>query len=341
MTTIDSARQLRAALRELGLTEAAISAAWPSWWSDEADHSTSARAELWFNVARRLGLDPRSLLEDGRPRFLWHEEARFKHLSGESELERAGITSFGRAVASILILATPNPSRTIKGVPAADVRGLVLDNTQTYVRLLDLLAFTWAVGIPVIHLRVFPWTRKRMAAMTVGVGDRSGILLGKDSRFPAQIAFFIAHELGHIALGHVAFDRLIIDLEEKQPSLGGEDEEEQAADAYALEILTGQSNPIVLSDPRGARPSARELARIALAAAEELGIEPGVLAQCFGYSTGDWKTATGALKRIYREQLDVWQQVNAIARRELLMDELRPDAIEFLHTVLGISSHES
>ena len=58
-----SAQQLRAQLRSLGLSNAAIDAAWPRWWSAEAESSASARAELAFGVARRLGLEPESLIE--------------------------------------------------------------------------------------------------------------------------------------------------------------------------------------------------------------------------------------------------------------------------------------
>jgi hypothetical protein len=337
----DSATQLRTLLRELGLSDSAIRAAWPGWWSNEADASSSARADLWFSVSRRLGLDPRSLFDDGRPRFMWQEEARFKHLSGEEEVERAGITSFGRAVASILVSATPSPGATISGVSAEELRREILSAGRPYVRLLDLLALAWGVGVPVAHLRVFPWPQKRMAAMTVSVGDRCVILLGKDSVYPAPIAFYLAHELGHIALGHVASDRLIVDLEEETPTIADDDEEEQTADAYALELLTGQPRPTVLPDELGARASARELARIALAAADSLRIEPGVLAQCFGYSTGDWQTATGALKTIYTAEIPVWSEVNAIARRQLSLDELSADAFEFLDAVLGEPSPES
>lgn len=334
-TAANSAKQLRTLLRELGLSDAAITAAWPGWWSDEADASSSARAELWFSVARRLGLDPRSLFDEGRPRFLWQDEARFKHLSVEGDVELAGITSFGRAVAATLVLAAPSPGATISGVSAQLLRRELLGAKQPYVRLLDLLALSWGAGVPVAHLRVFPWTQKRMAAMSVSVGEHCAILLGKDSVYPAPIAFYLAHELGHIALGHVDSDRLIVDLEEERPSLANDDEEEQAADAYALEVLTGQPSPTVLPDELGARPSARELARIAVGAADSLGIEPGMIAQCFGYSTGDWRIATGALKTIYTAQKPVWQEVNAVARRQLLLDELSADASEFLGAVLG------
>jgi len=339
-TSTDSAGRLRARLRQLGLSDAAIRAAWPRWWSEEADASSSARADLWFSVARRLGLDPRSLFDEGSLRFLWREEARFKHLSGEGDVERAGITSFGRAVASLLVAATPSSSATIRGVSAQTLRQELLGEDQPFVRLLDLLATSWGVAVPVAHLRVFPWPQKRMAAMTVSVGEHYAILLGKDSLYPAPISFYLAHELGHIALGHVASDRFIVDLEHTSLSLATDDDEEQAADQFALEVLTGEPDLTVLPDELGARPSAGELARIALEAATALRIEPGVLAQCFGFSTGNWETATGALKAIYSEAMPVWQEVNDLALDELRVNQLSADSVDFLASVLGKSPLE-
>jgi hypothetical protein len=297
--------------------------------------SMSARAELRFAVARRLGLDPRSLLEDDTPRFMWREEARFKHLTDETDLERAGITSFGRAIASALLAITPPSEATIRGMAAADLRNELLGRNRPYVELLDLLALSWAVGIPVAHLRVFPWPRKRMSAMSISVDERPAILLGKDALYPAPIAFYLAHEIAHVALGHLAGDRLIVDLEGETPAIMEGDEEEQAADRYALEVLTGDPRPTVLPHPKGARSTARELARIALQAGPELRIEPGMLAQCFGYSTGDWQTATGALKQIYASAEPVWKRVNEVARNQLGLDDASPETVDFLEAILG------
>jgi hypothetical protein len=336
MANWESGRRLRSQLRELGLSNAAIEAAWPRWWSDDANSSLSAQAELRFSVARRLGLDPRSLLDDrDAPRFLWQEEARFKHLSGEDDLEQAGITSFGKAVASILVAASPEGAGGIAGAASSDLRELILRSGRPYVDLVDLLSLAWSSGVPVGHLRIFPWPQKRMAAMTVGVKDRWVVLLGKDARYPAPISFYLAHELGHIALGHLSADRVIVDLEEVQgSSMDIDDVEERAADEFAMALLTGEPHPVVLPAVSGAA-SPRELARVALAAAEELQIEPGTLAQSFGYSTGDWATATGSLRYIYSKPAPVWGHVNRIARRQLSFEALPPDAAEFLETVLG------
>lgn len=324
----------------MGLANAAIDAVWPSWWSAEADDSVSARAELRFGVARRLGLDPESLLDDReQPRFLWREEARFKHLSAADQLERAGIESFGRSVAGAISGAVEPAGEQLRGQSAAEVRNALLTNA-VFVGLGELLALSWGVGVPVVHLRVFPWPQKRMAAMTVQINERSFILLGKDASYPAPTAFYLAHELGHIALEHLAAGQAVVDMDTGDPiASAGDDVEEQAADAYALELLTGHPAPQVLpADP--AKTSAGELARTALSAGRELRIEPGTLALCFGYSTGDWRTATASMKSIYDAEQPVWSTINAVAMQQLALDELPADTAEFLAIVLGRSASE-
>lgn len=88
-----------------GLSDSAIDAAWPEWWSEAADASASARAELRFSVARNLGLDPRSLLDDESPRFLWDDSAKYKNFKGDVEREKPAITAFGSSVARTLLKA--------------------------------------------------------------------------------------------------------------------------------------------------------------------------------------------------------------------------------------------
>jgi len=111
-----------------------------------------------------------------------------------------------------------------------------------------------------------------------------------------------------------------------------EDAEERAADQYALELLTGHAEPTVL--PKGAY-SAKELARVATEIAPETGVEPGTLALCFGYSTGDWATANASMNSIYMERKPVWNEVNQLALSQLHTDDLSLDSADYLFSVLG------
>ena len=91
------ARSLRRELRRAGITPSAIEAVWPEWWSAEAESSFSARTELRYTVARRLGLSPRYLL-DGAAQFVWRDEAKFKNLGTTTDHQAIVLTSFGVAV---------------------------------------------------------------------------------------------------------------------------------------------------------------------------------------------------------------------------------------------------
>src|SRR5262249_49491709 len=156
-------------------------------------------------------------------------------------------------------------------------RAAILED-QPYVRFVDLLGLCWSLGIPTVHLRIFPLPRKRMAAMCVRVGQSHAILLGKDAVYPPQIAFYLAHELAHILLKHVKDNEVLVDLERHKPSdLQKEtDAEEIAADRFALELLTGFPELQVL--PTGRGTGARSLAKAALDAAPNVHVEPGTLA---------------------------------------------------------------
>lgn len=326
----DNADRLRQRLRSIGLSESAIRAAWPTWWSDAADASTSAQTDLRFSLSRNLGLDPHSLLHDNEePRFVWRDEARFKNLRDEGLLERSAITSFGTALGRYLLVATnagPQPG----DLNSTRLREAILAH-QPYVGLVDLLSACWSLGIPLIHLRVFPCTRKRMFAMSIRQSGRSAIMIGKDSNYPPQIAYYIAHELGHIALGHLSEKPMVVDLE--GDNLPNNDPEEADADRFALELLTGVSRPTVL--PQDRNYSARELARTALQAAPDLRIEPGTLALCFGFSTNDWSTANAAMPFIYQSAKPVWSEINKVALTELNLGAVPEDARSYLATVIG------
>jgi hypothetical protein len=229
------AKRLKQSLRRLGLSGSAISAAWPGWWSDDAEHSASARAELRFSLARKLGLDPRSLLEEQEPSFVWRNNTKFKRLSTETAQERDAISSFGASIARTFVSATAE-GPSIEGVEAQSLRNSILAK-QPFVRLIDLLALCWAIGIPVAHLRVFPLSAKRMCAMAVRVGHRYVVLLGKDAMYPATIAYYLAHEVGHAALGHLAHETAVVDLQDPLSEESSTDDEEVAADKFALELL--------------------------------------------------------------------------------------------------------
>ena len=324
-----SAKDLRWDLKSLGLSEAAIDAAWPEWWSEAAEPSVSAQSELRFSLSRKLGLDPKSLLED-EPQFVWNDQAKFKRLTTESALERSALASFGASVGRALISATAE--NYFKLSPSAgSYRDLIL-RREPFVSLQSLLSLCWGLGIPVVSLRVFPLNSKRMSAMVVRVNGRFAVLLARESNFPAQISFYLAHELGHAALGHVDNELAVVEFGDTITDQSS-DKEEIEADAYALELLTGFKDPAFLAEGSGFNAPA--LADVSLRSAVDLKIDPGVIALCFGHSTRAWQRVFSAMRMIYGGSRPVWRDVNRIAINQMDWTAVSDDTASFLQSVLG------
>jgi hypothetical protein len=324
------AQELRKRLRRAGVAPGAIKAVWPAWWSDEAESSRSAVVELRYTVARRLGLSPRSLFDDGTPEFLWTDAAKFKNAGMRSEHDLAILTSFSVAVGQNLLSALPDDAN--RRLP--DAAGTLRETLLQAVPVIDLRALLdvcWAIGIPVIQLGLFPLGAKRMHATTVQIGGRHAVLIGRTSRYAAQIAYILAHEFGHIARHHLRDVTALVEADDPIAHRG--DDEEQEADEYALELLTGSPTTTVESDRLDF--SARQLAQAAAQAAGSYRIDPGILALCLGHSSGRWRQAFGALKLLPPGEVDVGGFVNDIARQQLRWELLSMDEREFLESAMG------
>jgi hypothetical protein len=327
-----SGDELRVELRRAGIANAAVDAVWPLWWSNEAEGSLSATAELTFTVARRLGLAPQALL-GGEARFEWRDQTKFKHLSTQASPEEAALASFGFAVARALLRGHSGVG--LRTFTALEMRDSILAQSRA-VDAENLLLVAWGLGIPVVHLEVFPLPQKRMHAMSIGLRDRAVVLLAQRRSYTAPLAFDLAHELGHVMLGHLNNGAAIVDFDDPLVAPELDDDEERAADRFALELLTGQPEPRV--ETSIAEFNATQLAAAVLDRAPDLGIDPGVLAMCAGYTTGRWNRAYGALKMIPPGVQDVASSVNALARRELDWSALGPDRQDYLLAILGLAN---
>jgi Zn-dependent peptidase ImmA (M78 family) len=321
--------QLFRELRAAGISRAAIEAAWPSWWDESLRDEPSGEAELRFALSRRLGLSAPSLIGE-RVEFTWNNEAFFKHLSAKDEAQRAAITSFGMSIARLLIRATPQGA-DMEGLEALELRDAILEDRQS-VDLTSILGTCWALGVPVIQLAIFPTEAKSMHAMVVRHEGRHAILMARSARYSAQVAFTLAHEVGHAALGHLAQAPALVDMEDPA-SHGSEDEQELEADRFALALLTGRPEPNIQIE--GARLTVRGLAKAAATAGPAHRIEPGTLALCVGYQQKEWKAAIGALRVLEPEPADPGPLINRIAADQLEWDALGDDAADWLRTVLG------
>lgn len=325
--------RLRRELREAGIANSAVNAVWPQWWSREAESSVSAQAELVYTVALRLGLVPSSLLE-GQTQFLWTDDTKFKALKAETDRDRDVLASFGAAaVRALLRVADVNGShQVLVGMTASALRQTLLA-TSDVVGLQDIVAFCWSIGLPVVQLRVFPLSAKRMHAMTSSVSKRYAILFGSEYKYVARYAYVIAHEIGHIASGHLQSDRGLIDIDDPL-TVTKTDTEEREADEFAMTLLTGEPHPHVSSDSDNY--TATQLAHAAQKASLERQIDAGVLALCLGHSSGRWRQTFGALKIIPPGEQSIWPTLNNLASQQLALHSASFSEREYLVRLLGV-----
>jgi hypothetical protein len=173
-----------------------------------------------------------------------------------------------------------------------------------------------------------------MHAMVVEWTGRYAILLGRDASYPAPVAFTLAHELGHVALGHLAGASALVDLED--PATASErDADEEDADKFALEALTGSATPDIRTNT--GRFGGRQLAAAVLEAGPPRGIDPGTLAMCVGFRFNKWPAAMSALRFIYRDPTPVWAEVNRVAEASLDWGALKEDEGDYMRAIMGLS----
>ncbi|MEY9853096.1 Zn-dependent peptidase ImmA (M78 family) [Leifsonia sp. EB41] len=306
-----------------------IDAAWPQWWSDDASNSTAASAELRFTLARRLGLSPTSLLEED-PVFVWHDTTRFKGFTA-STAEEAALASFALSIGRLAAAGTAEHYRPLQS--AKEIRTAILNQFPT-VTLLSLLALSWGVGIPVLHLRVFPLDAKRMDAMSVIASQRPVILLARDSPYPAQLAFTLAHELGHIVLNHFDGQTAVVDFGDPvMHTVDDEDPDEAAANDFALELLTGNPDFVVEVDQENFNGA--QLADAVQNASERFAIEPSTFALAVGHRTHRWEQVYSAINILGDRLENLPSVVNQIAFGQLNWENLGDENAYYLSRLLG------
>jgi hypothetical protein len=125
-------------------------------------------------------------------------------------------------------------------------------------------------------------------------------------------------------------------MENDEPLPSPDDTEEQDADRFALELLTGRPDPTVDTATRSY--TAASLATAVLETGPQVQIEPGTLALCFGFATGNWPVVNAAMHRIYSAPQPVWREVNRVALRELDFALIPEDAQHYVTAVLGLAT---
>jgi hypothetical protein len=193
------------------------------------------------------------------------------------------------------------------------------------------------MGIPVLHVNLFPkGAKKRPEGFTLRVGGRPIIVLCRDEKQPSWQLFILAHELGHIAGGHIPENGALMDekIDANEP-----DAEEAEADRYAIELLTGNAGTSIGTNGRW--PKMDELARLAERYGRRNSIDPGHVVLNYAHTMGSsfFAVARGALK-ILHPKSDAVRAVRDRLAENLDWELLPEDSSEFLMRMTRLESDE-
>lgn len=263
-------QHLYTALGKQGISKQKVARILPEWWSTEVEQSPSAAQQAKLYIARALSLRIRPFCETPpRVEFDLPSEKKFKRSAKttENDVELAVALALS---ASRIALSGIEPSSVAPPPSASAIRNYILSQGNNWVGLDQLLDYCWRCGIPVIHLAT-DLLGKKMDGIAMSINGRPSIVLS-NKRASGFLLFHLAHELGHIALGHLASNGAIVDDEIKKfDNDAGRDQQEIEADRFAVELLTGNAD---LRLNLLAMPIAPKLAELAVVYGRQNNIDP-------------------------------------------------------------------
>ena len=306
----------------------------PSWWDDKIAENPVGYSQLLMFLSRYLGLNLKSL-HDSSAALQFNElgECKYKKRSGTTENELRLSSVIATHVAKLAAAAV---TTTYSGVPAAtEIRQYLLESAMwvSFERLLD---YCWSVGIPVVHINAFPKGAKRPEGFTLRAKGRPAIVLCRNEKQPAWQLFILAHELGHIALGHVPENGALFD---EKVNDNEQDDEETAADKFAIELLTGDRNTALGTSNQW--PNAKNLAQLAIQFGTRNQVDPGHVILNYAHTMGNsfFAVARSALNLITPDANAV-EMIRVRLASQLDWSQLPEDSSEFLMRITGQENDE-
>lgn len=317
-------------LRQVGLTRAfVLQTAFPRWWDDEIANSPAGYAQGLMLLSRHLGLDLASLQDEKSPLKLREfGVCKFKKRAGVSEDQLALARVMATRTAQLAAAAMPEPAKALPS-DAEEIRQHILDRGAPWVGLKELLNYCWSMGLPVLHLDHFPKNACRPHGFASRLHGRQVIVLCRRSKYTAWLLFILAHELGHLVLGHVPEDGALLDEHIEEAST---DSEESEANAFALDLLTGSPERRFVA--AGRWPNARALVESAREVGQRQMIDPGHVVLNYAHSMGPSFFPVGnAALQMLEPHADAVSLIRAVMAEHLDWSLLPEDSSEFLMRV--------
>jgi transcriptional regulator with XRE-family HTH domain len=176
-------------------------------------------------LARGFAWDPGALMQGAPKNPDLDFAVAFKAGSPEKE-RRSPLLRLARTVSEIGEQAFKGSAPALPEKPET-----VRDEITGPITLSSLTEWAWGAGIVVI-----PMSGPGFSAATWYVDDRPVVVLKAKKNYVAHWLFLLAHELGHLLLGH-AIEEAVVDVDQPEPLVATTDSEEEKANDFALQLL--------------------------------------------------------------------------------------------------------
>lgn len=209
----------------------------PSWWDDELNDKPVAVLECSGYIAKRFGLDLKSLLsEDEIVKFKVQAQPKFRQTQHQINKQPVLACGLANRIAEMVAYGSEITYTSLPTNPL-DIRKQILEH-HSVVDLTSLLEYCWEMGIPVVYFNDYPQNASKFQGMIQWHHQKPVITISYKSQQKARLAFILAHELGHLALSHVK-DNSYID---NKINFDSHEKEEEEANQFAVSLLLGEAN---------------------------------------------------------------------------------------------------
>ena len=283
----------------------------PDWWGDDCANELTLLPDVELRVARFLNKPLSVIREGGLLAAPAYPEAKLRRTRGGAKDRLIPAVHAAAMVVAAAVRSLRADIADYDPVPAdAMLWRRALNERDGAVTLQDLLEDLWHRGVPVVPIDVLPTPSFQGA--TFFVGDRPVIVVSHRHDEAGRVAFLVAHEAGHIARGDCVPDSPVADEDEEIPD---NDATETGADLFATRVLAGNDE-----FPEVEGTDFRTLAKAADGLENGTGAEAGGIIFAWAARTGDYATATMAVKALYRHtgarsllrrHLDHWVDLQA------------------------------
>ncbi len=331
MTNTNQMSQIYSKFGRAGFNLAYIRKLLPDWWDERLADTPSGRQYASLHLARMFSILPDSL-KDGSEGicFNFGGNHKYKHRQNLAAYELDIATAVAYTAADIAASNFKVPHIANVALDPLAIRSQILSK-EPWVSLCSLVSFCHSVGIPVVYLKSFPQAAKKMAGLALMSHGRPVIVLTQPQKH-GYMLFDLAHELGHIAKGHLNAENGQCHVDAKIEN-ASTDEIEKEANEFAFQVISGQKSLRIV--PTAGGLNGENLARAAHNFGSNNHIDPTHIALNYGFAQKRWAVAVSAVKLLCEGSVPDQDLVKTMMKSGMDLENIHEDNLKVLENLIG------